>query len=284
MESDGYVLADPVTRRSLITRRVDGHLFGGVRAGDRLVLLVAPAGSVGPSRLLVVDTTGSARAVDLGRIQSGYGQCGGRQPGVTIDPATQRVFVAGTDGVLAAVELDTLAVTYHALGGSMPAGGDACEYRWRTARWLDDGLIAFSGRDRHDFTSATGRNQTRFEPAGLRLVDVRSWSMRVLDERADAFRFVERQLIATGFRWDTSVSQRPEGMGVAVYTLDGERRFHLFDGQSASLVEAYAGRAYVAFERGPLAVVDLKSGDVVGQRSAPLARLLLDDGVSLFGR
>ncbi len=284
IESGGYVIADPVTRRYLTTRRVDGRLFGGVRAGDRLVLLVAPSGVVGPSRLLVVDTTGSARSVNLDRIQSGYGRCGSRQPGITIDSAGQQVFVAGTDGVLAMVELDTLAVSYHSLGGTEPAGGDACEYRWRTARWLGDGLIALSGRDRHDFTTATGRSQMRLEPAGLQLVDVRSWSARMLDERADAFRFVDRQLIATGSRWDTSVSERPEGMGVAAYTLDGAKRFHLFEGQSSSVAEAYDGRAYVALERGPLAIVDLERGVVVGQRTGSVARLLLDDGMSLFGR
>jgi hypothetical protein len=249
-----------------------------------VVLLVAPSGDVGPSRLLIVDAAGSARSLALDRILSGYGRCRGSQPGVAVDPEVERVFVAGADGVLAVAELETLAVSYHSLAGSEPAGSDDCQYRWRTARWLSDGLIALSGRDRHDFTSPTGRNQTRMEPAGLRLVDERSWTARVLDERADAFRFVDRQLIATGFRWDTSVSQRPEGMGVAAYTLDGAKRFHLFDGQSSSVAEAYAGRVYVAFERGPLAVVDLASGAVVGQRSAPVARLLLDDGESLFGR
>jgi hypothetical protein len=284
IESAGYVLADPVTRRPLTRKRIDGNVFGGVRARDRAVLLVAPEGDVGPSHLLIVDATGNSSSVDLDRIRSGYGRCSSSQPGVTIDPAGQRVFVAGTDGVLAVVELDTHAVSYHSLGGTAPAGGDACEYRWRAARWLGDGLIAISGRDRHDVAAAPGRQQMRLEPAGLQLVDVRSWTARVLDARADAFRFVDGQLIATGARWDTTVSPSVEGMGVAGYALDGEKRFHLFEGEQAWIVEAYDGRAYVSLERRPLAVVDLERGVVVGQRSTPVARLLLDDGVSLHGR
>ncbi len=284
IESAGYVLADPVTRRPLMRKRIEGNVFGGVRTRGRAALLVAPAGDVGPSRLLIVDATGSSRSLDLDRIRSGYGRCSSSQPGVTIDPVGERVFVAGTDGVLAVVELDTLAVSYHSLGGTALAGGDTCEYRWRTARWLGDGLIAISGRDRHDVTTAPGRQQMRLEPAGLQLVDVRSWTARVLDERADAVRFVDGQLIATGARWDTTVSPSAEGMGVAAYTLDGEKRFNFFDGQQTWIVEAYDGRAYVAFARGPLAVIDLERGTVAGQRSTPVARLLLDDGVSLFGR
>jgi hypothetical protein len=145
-------------------------------------------------------------------------------------------------------------------------------------------MIAVSGFDRLPFTGPDGRHYVRREPAGLDLIDVRSWSAQTLDEGADSFRFAERQLLASGMRWDTSASGTITGMGVAAYALDGTKRFHLFEGMQAWVVEAYAGRAYVYHERGPVAVVDLVRGAVVAERSTPVPQLLLDDGVSLFGR
>lgn len=283
IQSSEYALADPVTRRHLLWRRIDGRVLGGVRAGDRVVLLVAPSDGVGGARLLIVDANGNSRLLGIERIHSGWSRCASSQPGITLDPSGRRVFVAGTDGLLAEVELATLAVSYRSLGAAASPASDVCLYSSRSARWLGDGLIAVSGFDRYTFTTG-GRPHMRWEPAGLRLVDARDWTTRVLDRDADTFRFAERQLIATGSRWDTSVSRNATGMGVAAYTLVGAERFHLFEGKQAWVAEAHAGRAYVAFQRGPLAVVDLELGAVVGERSTALPRLLLDDGVSLFGR
>jgi len=123
----------------------------------------------------------------------------------------------------------------------------------------------------------------RVDPAGLVLIDVRSWSARTLDERGDSFRFAAGQLLATGTHWD-SVSRTSTGMGLAAYTLDGSKRFHFFDGKPVWAAEAYGGSAYVALRRAAYAIVDLGTGAVVGERAYPPARLLLDDGVSLFGR
>jgi len=286
IQSSEFALADPTTRRHLMSKRIDGQVLVGVRVRDRVALLVAPSEGVGPSRLLIVDAVGGARSVDVARIRSGWSSCGGSQPGLTLDPAQRRVFVVGADDTVAEVELEILAVSYHSLGSTtspLPPA-DVCESRLRTARFLAGGLIAVSGFDSRQFRGADGRRYARFDPAGLHLVDVGSWSTRTLDDDADSFRVAERQLLATGLRWDSSVSGEVTGMGVAAYALDGATRFHLFEGKRVWVVEAYTGRAYVSFERGPVAVVDLERGAMVGERSTPVPRLLVDDGVSLFGR
>jgi len=280
-----FTLADPATRRHLLSKRIDGQVLGGVRARDRVALLVAPPEGVGPSRLVIVDSAGGTRSITVARIRSGWSRCGSSQAGLALDPARKHAFVVDAGGVVAEVELGTLSVSYHSLESTSPLPtADVCENRSRTARWLGRGLIALSGFDSRQFTGADGRRYARFEPAGLSLVDVSSWSTRMLDEDASSFRFAEGQLLATGLRWDSSVSATITGMGLAAYALDGMKRFHLFEGKQAWLAEAYAGRAYVAFDRGPVAVVDLESGAVIGDRSTAIPGLLLDDGMSLFGR
>jgi len=90
-------------------------------------------------------------------------------PGVAFDPAPGRVFVVDPGGLVAEVELATLAVAYHSVGPALSplARAEACESRWRTARWLGDGLIAVSGFDRHEFTTTDGsRLRTRTEMKG----------------------------------------------------------------------------------------------------------------------
>jgi hypothetical protein len=154
---------------------------------------------------------------------------------------------------------------------------------YRRARWLEDGLLAVSGWDLYESRDAIGRVQTRSEPAGLALVDTRTWRLQTLDERADSFRFVNRLLLATGTRWD-SVAETNVGMGVAGYALDGSKRFHLFEGKPTWLAEAYAGRAYAWLGTNRYAIIDLSQGVVVTERRDSPAHLLLDDGVSLFGR
>jgi hypothetical protein len=276
-------LVDPVRRRYLATRKIEGRFIDGVRVGTAVALLVAPRDGIGPSQVLVVGADASVRSLGLERIRSGWtASFDGRWPGVAVDPERRRVLVADPDGLVAEVDVATLRVEYHSAPRARVQTDDG-RRAFRTARWLGDGLLAVSGYDLYESRDALGRVQTRSEPAGLDLVDTRTWQVQRLDERADSFRFVNRLLLATGTRWD-SAGGTSAGMGIAGYALDGSKRFHLFEGTPAWLVEAYDGRAYAYLTTWKYAIVDLNRGVVIEERRDPPAHLLLDDGVSLFGR
>jgi hypothetical protein len=131
----------------------------------------------------------------------------------------------------------------------------------RTARWLGGGLIAVTGAD-------VDRRQSK--PAGLQLVDTRTWHARTIDADASAVVLGDDVLLATGGT-----------RGVTAYGLDGRRRFRLFDGEQAWVDRVFDGRAYVGISgpRGPqggLRIVDLTAGRSVGQRPMPMPWLLVE--------
>jgi hypothetical protein len=73
-------------------------------------------------------------------------------------------------------------------------------------------------------------------------------------------------------------------MGLAAYTVDGEKRFHLFEQKLLFGMVVYGTRAYVRLgEYSGLVeppkvykVVDLSSGRDLGTRRAPLPMLLVE--------
>ncbi|HEU0304775.1 MAG TPA: hypothetical protein VFR32_09355 [Gaiellaceae bacterium] len=285
IDTSEVLVMDPDRRRLLATRKLEGRFLDGVRVGAAVALLLAPREGIGPSRLVVVGADASVRSVDLERIRSGWtASFDGSWPAVALDPERRHVFVADSDGLVAEVDVATLAVAYHSPSRAPTAAqAEPGRRAYRKARWLGDGLLAVSGWDLYESVDVPGRIQTRSEPAGLTLVDTRTSRFRMLDERTDSFRFVNRLLLATGNRWD-SATGRTVGMGVAGYVLDGSKRFHLFEGKAAWLAEAYAGRAYVFLGGKRYPIVDLDRGVAVGERRNPPAHLLLDDGITLFGR
>jgi hypothetical protein len=185
-----------------------------------------------------------------------------RSPGLAVDPEGRRAFVVAPR-VVAKVDLASLRVSYHELGSREPAAvAKTSTGFWRRAQWLGGGLLAVSGSD---------STSMRTQPAGLLVVDTRTWRVRTLDRGASAFVLEGGLLLATG------------SGGFAGYDLDGAKRFALFDGLQAFVAEVYRGRAYVWVTRAggpqePLRIVDLASGQVVGERGAPLPRLL--DGIA----
>jgi hypothetical protein len=195
-----------------------------------------------------------------------------RLPGLAVDPGGRRAYVVD-HGLVAEVDLRTLAVGYHAPTRSTsllarirdwlePAahakGGSA---RTRSARWLGGGLIAVTGADaQHD----------RVLPAGLDLVDTRDWSIRTIDDDASDVRVAGDLLLAT-----------TESTGLIAYGFDGDRRFELFGDRVAWIEQVHDGRAYVAGLQAdgrpaPLRVVDLATGRPAGERADRLPWLLLD--------
>ena len=89
-------ILDPVARRMLACRALAGDLSGVGRFPGGLVLLLTPAGAIGPARLAVVQGRGVVRTVALGRISAGFrppkvegAEAVARQraPGLAVDPA-----------------------------------------------------------------------------------------------------------------------------------------------------------------------------------------------------
>jgi hypothetical protein len=130
-------------------------------------------------------------------------------------------------------------------------------------------LLAVSGWD-------TGPGGTK--PAGLAVIDTRTWTARLLEPGASSFLFASGLLLATGSTYDPETGET-SSIGLAAFTPDGEERFRLFQGESAWVVQVYGGRAYVDAPRGgaatqPLRVVDLRQGRLVGARPKPLPWLV----------
>lgn len=296
--SQRLLAIDLDTRRVTARRALGGSVEAIARTPSELLLLVAPADTIGPARLVVVDGRGAVRSVRLRRLLAGQKLVAGsgvghafdhRTPGLAADPAGRRAFVVSRS-LVAEVDLATLAVSDHVL--SRPASfatrlGNGVEPVartkrttgfWRQARWLGGGFVAVSGTD----SEADGRG-ARSRPAGLLVVDTRSRRVQTIDPGATHFELAGDLLLATGSTWDSTTPGPRGAIGLVGYGLDGRKRFALFDGLQASVSEVYAGRAYVSVHRRdgglePLRIVELASGRVIGERSLPLPRLL--DGVA----
>jgi hypothetical protein len=243
------------TDRVVRKARVKGTVVGRARGDDELVLLVGPAGKIGPVRLLVVDGAGRTRVIALPRIVAGQhwddmnpptGEH--RQPALTLDAANDVAYVAG-NGLVAEVPLAG-AATYHALRGTF---AKVVAGSWQSAAWLGNGMLALAG-----FESADGR---RINATGLELVDTRTWTSRLV--RTDVSRVTSSNGLAlgTGAIWGEAEEER--GIGVVAIDAQGAERFHALPGMSALVAAVTATRAYVHVDGGRVAVIDLLSGRVV---------------------
>ena len=297
----GSILAvDPRTRRVVARTPIAGSVLQIARGPDSLVLLVGKTRQIGPSRLVVVDAEGASRSVSLDGITAGTAwperiddPIGTRLvPGLEVDTAGKRAFVVAPDGVAAEVELGSLAVSYHRLVESRSALDRIAEWLTPaaeakgmagpslTARWVGDGLLGIAGSQENAVREGD-RLRMSSHPLGLRIVDTRDWSVRMLDAGADAFTVSDGLLLVTGASW-SSEPQSQSGMGVAVYGPDRTRRFQLLAGSPAWVGFVHRGRAYFSVS-GQLAlnVVDLASGTIVGTRRADAPWPLLGES-SLF--
>jgi hypothetical protein len=294
---------DPGARRVVARTPVDGSVVQVARTPDSLVLLVAPTNRIGPSRLDVFDADGTRRSAQLDDVVAGLtlpdekagAPVGTRLvPGLAIDTTGERAFVVSPAGVVAEVDLGLLVVSYHRwteqtsplerLAGWLtpPAEAKGVNGPALTARWLGDGFLAVAGTSE---TAALeqGNLNVSSHPLGLRIVDVRDWTARMLDAGADTLVLSDSTLLARGSSWD-SESHSESGMGLAAYGADRVRRFHVFPGQSVWIGYVYRGRAYVSLSgRTALEIVDLASGRIAGTRRAEAPWPLLDESVALPG-
>jgi hypothetical protein len=273
-------------------RRLAGSLQAGHRFRRSLVLVLGPPGrSLGSSRLVVVTPNGRVRSARLAEIRSGSEVSGGSDPGrflvrawnpgLAVDPEGARAFVVQAGAPVVEVDLRSLQVRYHGLSEPIsllgrlrdwlepPAQAKAQEGPNRQALWLGRGLLAVTGTDTHASVDAGGRQQQWDTPAGLKLIDTRRWSIRTLDPHASSATVAAGTLLAFGIRWD-SRSQMLTGSGLTGYSLDGERRFHLYDDDPVSLVQPLGARILVGGTAGSRifksgALLDPRTGRELGR-------------------
>lgn len=297
-ERQQVVLVD-VGKRAVVARRPLGGTVESVgRTPRELVLLVAPAKRIGPARLAVVDDRGEVRFAALDRIRAGSRLLPSddflirrRRPGLAVDPRGRRAYVVDRD-IVASVDLTTLAVSYHvpteqrSLMARIRDWLDPAAYAkgvngpTRSARWLGDGWLAVTGVDEELGRGARGEERQRTRPAGLRLMDTREWTYRVIDAGVTAVRVAGRLLLATGQSADLARGAA-ETTGLTAYALDGRRRFTLFEGREAWVEQVAGRRAFVEAGVGTIGtapeprVVDLRTGRV-SRRPTVLPTLLLE--------
>jgi hypothetical protein len=254
------LVADPVSRRAV--RRI---ALGGFQAWARTPTGVVALGrlgeGIGPASLLVVDRNGGTRVIALERIPAGGESSGSAEepdfrtasPALAVDLAERHAYVVGQSSLVADVDLDTLAVSYRDV--RRPAAITKIVSGWhRQAVALGDGRLAVAG---------SNYDRLRRDPAGLQLVDLQTGTTRRLEGRASFTLAAVGRLLVAG---DASTGEGDwTGMGVAAYTLEGDKLWHVLDREPVAWLQAAGGYAYVV---GPDAypptvrVIDLADGGV----------------------
>jgi hypothetical protein len=247
------LLIDPASVRVIERTPVEGvGVSGTARAGDRLIVLTGRLSGqrrVVPHRLVVADTRGTVRSVAVGAHASG----------LVADPSGRRAFLV-SGGAVVQIDLDTLAVA-NVRRSSRQRGRRRASRETRAALWMGRGLIASFGSD----VTVDGR-RFRDAPVGLRLIDTRTRTARLVDAKVSFAELAGDVLLATG----------ADEIGLVAYDARGRKRFQLFRGRSLGAVETFGGRAYVQVAgKAGLQRVVLRTGRILSPRRAPLPLLLL---------
>jgi hypothetical protein len=270
LQSSQVLVVDPVTGR-ILRRWTVGRLPllnpGWVRTRQHLVVLLDthpdPPVDLNP-RLAVIDAQGQLQVVSLERQLAGCCGPDSYRAGLAVDVGRRRAFVVAAGVPVAEVDLRTMRVRYHQVitpgAALLPAPGtvgeDALRASRRQALWLGSGALAVAGRQ---LLPAAGQTVTS-TPAGVAIIDTRSWRVRVVSARASRACVVAGRLLA--FHGGPFVPRTAEGIGLGVYSLQGRRLLHLFGTQQLSHLQAIGSDVAVA-SPGAVRVVDLGLGKVV---------------------
>jgi hypothetical protein len=241
-------------------------LTGGTKTPDGFVILLARRDAIGPATLATVDADLRVRTVRLSAIAAGskYVRTGNdvegatRRPAFAFDPSRRRAFVVSNGAATAEIDVTTMRVTYHRTQPSLYSAAKRIHGSWEHAAWLGDGLLAVAGWSYRPDNSS---------PTGLRVIDTRSWSERMIDPAVGQFRL----------SGDTLVAQLEDAL--FGYDAAGAVRFAL-PGQTSE-VQAAAGRIYARSRQGITTILDGKTGVQLGSHRGVLP-MLLADNVELF--
>jgi hypothetical protein len=278
------LVIDPDSRTVVQRHRLKGAVLRSARVQDGLVLLLSPAGGIGPATLALA-TPAELRTVTL-PVEAGVDPPAVFEPGLAVSADGRLAVVVAGGASAVTVDLRTLAVAQHELSHHVsllgrlrswlePAASakGPLEGPVRSAAWIAGGRIAVAGWD----FRRTGE-RTVSEAAGLRLIDTRNWSVRTLERGASETVLAGDTVLAYG---GTSGPGGLRGIGLRGFDSDGRERFHLFGDRYVGGVAVVDRHAYVSNQSASettIEVVELATGRVVRtvRRSTYLEVLQLD--------
>jgi hypothetical protein len=282
---------DAERRRLLRSTALPGDVVEVARAPGRLVVLLAPHGRIGTARLAVVDRQGGVRTVTLGGIRAGTKPGSPNDPsssivhpGLAVDPERGRAFVVPAGERLSEIDLATLRVTSRdtserrslfarfARWLDPPAQAKSMNGPMREALWLGNDTLAVTGIDNSEATTREGTTRSTL-PAGLRLVDTRSWTYRTLDAGVSTVSLARGVLLASGWSFRSNGTEAEEThTGLIAYAPGGRELYRLFPEHGVSY-GSYAGRDYVTVwdPRARALLFDARTGKT--GRAVPASRV-----------
>jgi hypothetical protein len=263
------LVIDAVERTVLARVPLNGTEVSEAPSADGVAVLTAPLKGIGPARLLDVSRDGIARRVTLTQIRAGskwrrvrtepVGSI--RQPGFTADPTGRHGYVLDAGGLVADVDLATLAVSYHGVR-VFDRAEKGVRGPMRHARWVGDGRIAVSGVNAQLRKTRNGW-QDVWAPAGLKLIDTRSWASQTVDTKASWFVPNHDSVVVV------------VGGRVTAYGLDGGVRYRFPVASAHAYVDVHSAYVYI-WDAKTVTVVDAESGAVVGTIAKPDLWLVSD--------
>jgi hypothetical protein len=242
---------------------------GTSRSGRVAVLLVSWRRLV-PPRLVVVGRDGRLQTMRLTRLRAGIGYARHeriRFPGFAVDPDGERAFVVNEGEPAASVDLATLRVRYRRVSGlaqparalagpakdtgtSNPRQGPA-----RVAAWLGRGLIAVSGYDSYVGQAERWLGDSQ-APAGLQVLDARTWRARTVDPRPSDFEWVNGRLLASARAWEPA-TRRTRGDSLVAFDREGRVVFRI---RGSAYWQTFNGRIYLGDRSSRDLVLDARTG------------------------
>lgn len=249
------LVLDPI-RRQFIGRREIGLASSETAHGQVVLLTTPPLGDrvvpgtgireelEGPARFLRVRADGHVDEIRLPiRMGSANSRTFNRGAAFVLDAKRRHAFVIGEGEGCARVDLRTLRVEWHRLPHGFdpqprlaskphPHQGTTNPSRDldRGAVWLGDGKIGVTGEDTW---SPGGFDRTA--PAGLKILDTRRWTVRMIDPLVSMVEVVRGRLLATG----------PQA-GLGVYDLKGRLLLRRFGGRQVWIDKVRGGLLHVA--------------------------------------
>jgi hypothetical protein len=264
------LVIDPVERTVVARVPLGGTEISAAPSVGGIAVLTAPVKGMGAARLVAVARDGTAQRVALPRIRAGsnvrtvHAEPVGtiRQPGFTADPAGRHGYVIDAGGLVGDVDLATMAVSYHA-ARTFARAEKQLTGPMRYARWVGDGVIAVSGTNAQR-RKARGGWRYVWAPAGLKLLDTRSWASQTVDTKASWFATSQGSVLAVA------------AGRVTAYGADGGVRYRLPVASPNAYVDIHGAYVYV-WDAKTVTVVDAASGAVAAAMAKPDVWLIPGD-------
>jgi hypothetical protein len=270
--------------------RLGGQRVDAKQAGSQAVLLLQPARGVGFAQLLIVPADGHARRVALAEVEAGtaYTRLRGVRvgrgvtPDLAVNSDAKIAYVVGGGSPVAAVDLQTGTVSYHTLTHTI-------SFTTRLLNWLDpqaqakeplagslreahllaSGQLAVTGADEQVTVSADGSEHDTRTPAGLQLIDPRTWQAKMIDPKA-------RTAIVLG---NLLVTQH--GTTTVAYGTDGHLRWRYANPSGAGF-PWWGDRPYLYLRRfnkqdqPSMTIIDARTGHLISTQNAFFSIYSLD--------